>query len=1265
MKSLIKQISFIAIYLFVSQIAFGQQVYLNQNQLPYTIPVFEQASSGENIEYQWLENDKRIKGANSTTYTIPKGKEIGTYTYINQVRCYDCTDWLSSNPYTVNITGTSTLKSASIPIDNISASFSPQNELYGYLDKLISVIDNAQQSLVISLYSFDDYDVYLALKRATDKGVQIMMLYEGALEDHKQNDSTVSHKIEELGIDVKYVNKTNHHKILIADNNYLVTSSGNWNNEANWVYDENTLWITDEELVLRYRAEFEYLWNNSREFGTSHTWPTTDPDSLLSLIVDNPDVEAVFTSSNYRTYISGTYGPTFAKISGNQNVADRIVELIEQSQTSIKIAANHLRSRPISEALIAKKAENPNIDIQVYLDGQEYITESYNDYQKTERDSCLADATTEGQISDCLEKNFYYSYELILAGIDVRFKLYSYSWHQNTAALMHDKYAVFDDSIVATGSYNYSYNAETNSMENVVIFNRNASNSSVDAYLDNYSEIWETGRTEGFYNDIVNHINSDSRYIPVLFPSISLDHSEATSLKGQIQSACPTVFDEYFKDNKQYFSTFLRDVSLTYDDYDRLATAGDSRNNEFGINYSYNYYNQITGVSFQGNDSLQFEESYGYDGSGILTSLNSPLFNLSLTYTDDELSTLNAGQGAHSWTSTDNGSGITTTYSMPGLQDYLTVQWNDKGLPTSLTDAGSRTIEWEYDDNDVMSSITTSARNIQFTVDSLEPKYDVITSDGEGISIEQSDINSLNISTTGTVASTIEYQTEEQTDKNILLSLDITSDNISSGSGRTASTEYLLDPYGRVISSGDLSIAREPYTGNIISITNDGVTETRSYNDWELLTEQTVISEGDLYFKATYQYDALQRITQSTEIILEDTVVINYTYNDAGQLQAVYKNGVQTESYSYDSYGNRQIANKEGFEYSYTTNTNNCLETYTWEQSGNTRLVDFEYNNSGQLLGTENKTVYNGYPQTTSSRDYNYDVFGNLNSVTWASQSQDYIYDGYDRQIATYQNGSVKRKLIYGLGSTPIAELNENDRIINTFVYADSHTPVLMRKGNTDYYIVSDIRGSVRMVVKATTGAIRQQLEYDAFGKVLSDDNPGYTPFGYAGGLYDYRTELIRFGARDYYPEIGRWTGEDPIGFLSGDINFYAYCTNDPVNFIDLSGFSTTSNSNLAVVIGERMTRVNKAAEDLRNQGYNVKTYIPRNFRSSRNNLNPLDVKANRSWISYWTQKRGAKVFDIGIDKSQPKERSPFYNVEYRSIYVNWKYNNVVKLEGY
>jgi uncharacterized protein RhaS with RHS repeats len=41
---------------------------------------------------------------------------------------------------------------------------------------------------------------------------------------------------------------------------------------------------------------------------------------------------------------------------------------------------------------------------------------------------------------------------------------------------------------------------------------------------------------------------------------------------------------------------------------------------------------------------------------------------------------------------------------------------------------------------------------------------------------------------------------------------------------------------------------------------------------------------------------------------------------------------------------------------------------------------------------------------------------------------------------------------------------------------------------------------------------------------------------------------------RDYDPEIGRWTGKDPILAGSGDINLYSYVFQDPVNFIDPYG---------------------------------------------------------------------------------------------------------------
>jgi len=65
---------------------------------------------------------------------------------------------------------------------------------------------------------------------------------------------------------------------------------------------------------------------------------------------------------------------------------------------------------------------------------------------------------------------------------------------------------------------------------------------------------------------------------------------------------------------------------------------------------------------------------------------------------------------------------------------------------------------------------------------------------------------------------------------------------------------------------------------------------------------------------------------------------------------------------------------------------------------------------------------------------------------------------------------------------------------------------------------------------------------------VLSDTNPGFQPFGFAGDLYDRDTELERFGARDYDAGTGRWTAKDPIRFGGGDTNLYGYVLGDPVN---------------------------------------------------------------------------------------------------------------------
>lgn len=115
-----------------------------------------------------------------------------------------------------------------------------------------------------------------------------------------------------------------------------------------------------------------------------------------------------------------------------------------------------------------------------------------------------------------------------------------------------------------------------------------------------------------------------------------------------------------------------------------------------------------------------------------------------------------------------------------------------------------------------------------------------------------------------------------------------------------------------------------------------------------------------------------------------------------------------------------------------------------------------------------------------------------------------------------------------------------------------------MVKNGTTYRLLRDHLGSVRLVVDASTGFVAQRLSYGPWGTVLEDTNPGFQPLGYAGGLYDPDTGLVRFGVRDYDPSVGRWLAKDPAGVRIGS-NLYEYCQSDPINSIDSTGLALTN----------------------------------------------------------------------------------------------------------
>ena len=181
---------------------------------------------------------------------------------------------------------------------------------------------------------------------------------------------------------------------------------------------------------------------------------------------------------------------------------------------------------------------------------------------------------------------------------------------------------------------------------------------------------------------------------------------------------------------------------------------------------------------------------------------------------------------------------------------------------------------------------------------------------------------------------------------------------------------------------------------------------------------------------------------------------------------------------------------------------------------------------------------------------------GNLLFVTLSTGTAiDYVVDGQNRRVGKKMNGTLVQGFLYDGQLRIAAELDGANNLVSRFVYGSRlNVPDYMVKGGVTYRIVTDQLGSPRLVINSITGQITQRIDYDEFGNVTNDTNPGFQPFGFAGGLYDQDTKLVRFGARDYDATVGRWTAKDRIRFAGGDANFYEYAANNPVHYLDLSG---------------------------------------------------------------------------------------------------------------
>jgi len=304
------------------------------------------------------------------------------------------------------------------------------------------------------------------------------------------------------------------------------------------------------------------------------------------------------------------------------------------------------------------------------------------------------------------------------------------------------------------------------------------------------------------------------------------------------------------------------------------------------------------------------------------------------------------------------------------------------------------------------------------------------------------------------------------------------------------------------------------------------------------------VGSGSPFFNVDYRRDKAGRISNKIERVGAQTTVFDYGYDRAGRLTNVVRNGISVSEYGYDLNGNRTRSVLNGVEKIYLYDDQDRL----LEVAGSAPEIPttFEYSANGELFKKRDATG-----ETT----YQYDVFGNLKSVQQPNGTTiEYLTDPSHRRIGKRINGIRVQGFIYQSSIRISAEIGANNEIVSRFVYAGGvNVPSYMVRGGISYRLITDHLGSPRFVVRTSDGIVTQELDYDEFGNVILDTNPGFQPFGFAGGLYDPDTSLAKFGARDYYSLIGRWTSKDPIRFSSG-LNFYNYVSNDPINAIDVLG---------------------------------------------------------------------------------------------------------------
>ena len=360
-----------------------------------------------------------------------------------------------------------------------------------------------------------------------------------------------------------------------------------------------------------------------------------------------------------------------------------------------------------------------------------------------------------------------------------------------------------------------------------------------------------------------------------------------------------------------------------------------------------------------------------------------------------------------------------------------------------------------------------------------------------------------------------------------------------------------------------------------------------------------------------YSYDGLNRLQQVSEGEGKETILAEYSYNLAGQVEKMhYGNGLQTEcryrddgnltslvtitaqgkvllnfDYAYDGNGNCIQKSGERYQNTYVYGRMNRLveaaydgkqERYTYDLAGNRLKKESEqgteiyhYNVKNQLTHVHNKEGEIKYHYdvqgnlleeqgTYWKKQYTYDAANHQRSVAIENQTPDngrehlFQQNQYDAEGLRYEveeNGKI-HYFLFDRG-----ELAEESQENSSIRYLRGYQPIALESSKEKEYFVQDEAGSTLFLLDKDH-EIQKTYRYDAFGIILKEmggDGELSNRLTYTGQMLDCATGQYYLRARFYHPEIGRFMQEDV--YRGDGLNLYAYCANNPVMYYDPSGY--------------------------------------------------------------------------------------------------------------